>query len=210
MTDPKRLVDQCVHKGLLYLAESLQYYWPANRYGKTPLLNEVAENNIALHLARSFAAKGFLMWAEVPFEGVNKRLDFFAYHDKDKLGVALELKTSIDKPPSGSRDDLERLIKIANSNLANADAVNVEGAKWLYGIVSVLYASALVDWWQNPEGCDDYLPKGYRAASYKQIGMALTKAYTHKVVPLRDWGDSCTHAAYALYDENSINVLKMC
>ena len=207
MSDPKWLVEQCMHDGLKYLKDSLGYYWPAKKDSKGNF-NAVTENNIALHLARSFAKKGFRMWAEVPFVDVNKRLDFFAYHVNEKIAIVLELKSYI-KQESESLEDLKRLRDIANSNLANADSVNVEGSKWMYGFVTLLYQNEFAGWWNDPEG---YVPpnrKIFRAECYKRIGEALAKACIRKTEEIKKWENSCTHAAYALYDENTISGIEL-
>ena len=216
MADPNRLVDQCVHNGLKYLADSLQCYWPANFDPDGKYLHTFNENNIVLHLARSFAEKGFRMWAEVPFYEQNLWLDFFAYSDTEKIAVALEFKKSIDTPPSGSLDDLKRLVEIHKDGLANADNA-INRAKWIYGIVTVLYSSEFFVWWENPAVCKDYGPEStrLRAPSYKQIGEAIAKkAYSRRIVPLQKWKTrparamyAHTHAAYALFEDSSISDL---
>ena len=218
MADPNRLVEQCVSNGLEYLADSLQYYWPANFDPDGNYLHTFNENNIALHLARSFAEAGFRVWAEVPFYEQNLWLDFFAYSDTKEIAVALEFKKSIDTPPSGSLDDLKRLVGIHNGDgLANSDNA-INNAEWIYGIVTVLYSSEFFAWWENPAGCKDYRPEStrLRAPAYKQIGEAIAKkAYSHRILPLNKWETrparamyAHTHAAYALFDANSISELK--
>jgi len=115
VTNSHHLANQCVHKELFYLAESLQYYWPADfavvNCVPQGYLNEIAENNIPLHLARSFAEKGFQLWAEVPLKEENRRLDFFAYNYPEGITVALEFKKSIDTP-QGNYEDLKQLVDI--------------------------------------------------------------------------------------------------
>ncbi|MDL2279120.1 hypothetical protein LJC15_00455 [Desulfovibrio sp. OttesenSCG-928-G11] len=206
MTDSIRFTDRCINKGLQYLEKPLQIYWPA-KIDSSGRLNPVAENNIALHLARSFTEAGFLVWAEIPSSAGHKRLDFFAYCDTENIAVALELKRSIDMPPSGSREDLKKLADLHYSaGLANADAA-INSAEWIYGIVTVLYANAFVTWWENPEGYDYEQSGRYlRSADYKKIGQGIAKAHRN-VVPLGKWDNIA--AAYALYDKNSIAELKM-
>ena len=95
MADPNRLVDQCVHKGLMYLAEALQYYLPTPTSHAYP-----PENNIALHLARSFAEKDFQVWAEIPLTGASSgELDFLAWNYTENIVVALEFKRDVEDPP---------------------------------------------------------------------------------------------------------------
>ncbi len=207
MTDSIYIVDQCIHRGLQYLEEPLQFYWPA-KIDPSGRFNPVAENNIALHLARSFTEAGFAVWAEVPSNKNNDRLDFLAYCGKEKVSVALELKRSIDMPPEGSNKDLVKLAGLRGDNgvgLANAgDAIN--GAKWIYGIVTMFYATEFVNWWKNPEDYDYGRKSKYlRSDTYKQIGRKIAKAH-RKIMPITKWEN--VNAAYALYDENLIGELK--
>lgn len=202
MTNPNRLVDQCVHKGLIYLAESLQYW---TEYF------EVAENNIALHLARSFAEKGFQVLAEIPFDGEKRRLDFLAYSYTENITVALEFKNSIETP-QGNYEDLNRLVKIHNKGLRVHDLMDSEHK--VYGIVTLLHSIEFADWWYEPKTYD-YMPKGRSANDYKNIGRALEITPDRWVIPLVErlraepvgiqW--RFLRAACALYDQNLISEL---
>ena len=207
MTNPNslRLVEQCVHKGLIYLAETLQYPWPTN--------GELAENNIALHLARSFAEKGFQVWAEVPLDKENRRLDFLARNYAESIAVALEFKRSIDTP-QGNYEDLKRLVAIHKNGLSNdmLDFGEQSGHR-IYGIVAFLFENEFAVWWWDPKGCkQEYMPDGKSADLYTKIGMALAATKVRYVVPLCEHFRSpkyrFSRAAYALYDEASIDKLK--
>ena len=207
MADPKRLAEQCVHSGLLYLAESLQYYWPAR--------GEVAENNIALHLARSFAEKGFQMWAEIPLHGENRRLDFLAYSYTDKITIALEFKKSIETP-QGNQEDLKRLVDIHADGLCHHHGIGDAEHK-MYGVVTLLSATEFADWWHDPKACGYMPPDGRSAPEYIRIGKALEVADFRWVGPLVEHMRSVDaklelkwrflRAAYALYDEHGIGKL---
>ncbi len=212
MTDTNRLVDQCMHRGLMYLAESLQYYWPAN-YAvisgerQDHSLNEFAENNIALHLARAFAEKGFQVWAEVPISGENRRLDFLAYNYVEKISVALELKKTIETPQS-NLEDLRRLVVIHNNDLGASYKAIDDEMTWMYGIVAIFAAKEFAAWWRNPEGCN-YTPEERQAKDYEKIGKAIAAASHRYVMPLVEWPKAqekyrLCRAAYALYDEEKI------
>ena len=203
-SNPYLLTAQGVHKGLLYLAESLQNYWPAK--------GELAENNIALHLARSFAEKGFHMRAEVPLDGDNRRLDFLACNYTENIAVALEFKRSIDTP-QGNYEDLKRLVYIHKNGLCKDTFDYGEDAiHRIYGIVALLFENEFVDWWHNPEKNREYMPEGKSAKLYGNIGEALATATSRYVVPLYESLSSKPQyrfgrAAYALYNENSMNKL---
>ena len=224
MTNPHHLAEQCVHKGLFYLAESLQYYWPANfaviNGVQQGYLNEIAENNIALHLARSFAEKGFQIWAEVPLKEENRRLDFFAYNYPEGITVALEFKKSIDTP-QGNYEDLKRLVDIHANGVCNAEhGFNNQSIKLaehkMYGIVTLLSAEEFADWWMHPEA-RNYTPEGRSAGDYMKMGKAIAVASYRSVVPLTEYfypeksaGDKYRfrRAAYALYSEKDMERLK--
>lgn len=223
MSEIYRLAEQCVHKGLIYLAESLQYYWPANTavtHGERQgYLNEIAENNIALHLARSFAEKGFQMWAEVPLNEENRRLDFLAYSYSEGITVALEFKKSIDTP-QGNYEDLKRLVEIHKNGLCNAEhgfnnqSITLAEHK-MYGVVTLLNATEFADWWAYPAAWN-YMPQGRTADDYRKIGKAIAVASYRAVVPLIEYfhpGHSenlqyrFRRAAYALYETNGMMTL---
>ena len=221
MADPNRLVDQCVHKGLMYMAESLQYYWPANYPN---------ENNIALHLARSFAEKGFQVWAEIPLKKNKKeRLDFLSNSYPEEITVVMEFKGGVEDPPANIAD-LKRLVDIHNNNewLYNdwPAAGSIQDHR-IYGVVTLLYAMEFVNWWHTPDPHKDYMPdiesiadknaQKRRAVGYKTIGKALGATHYRGVAMLEDFYryDSARHsryrfgyAAYALYDETSIKELE--
>ena len=234
MPDPNRLVDQCVRKGLTYLAESLQYYWP-NWVSEYP-----HENNIALHLARSFAEKGFQVWAEIPltkYKGEKgEHLDFLAYNYSEEITVVLEFKGSVETP-QGNINDLKRLIDIHNGEDRfyskgsyggwPADAYNPSAkstGRKIYGVATFHHAMEFTKWWLKPEHYD-YMPfdekdkkaKNRAPKDYKPIGRAINVATYRDVVLLEDFfryncpPDSkyrFRYAAYALFDESSINKLE--
>lgn len=224
MLNPYFLAEQCVHKGLMYLSESLQYYWPAN-YAvvngvRANYLNEIAENNIALHLARSFAENGFHIWAEVPLKREHRRLDFLAYHYGLGLSVALEFKKSIETPQENYKD-LKRLVHIKNNGLSSEEhgfnGQCLHDSKYhVRGIVTLLSATEFADWWAYPKS-RNYIPAGRKAYEYSKIGNAIAVASHRAVVPLCEYlceGDSegvqyrFRRAAYALYDDKSISALE--
>lgn len=217
-------VEQCVHRGILYLAESLQYYWPANfsvaNAKEQPFINEIAENNIALHLSRSFAEDGFQVWAEVPFNKENRRIDFLAYSYADGISVALEFKKSIDTP-QGNLEDLKRLIDIHDTGLCNPihefnnQSLNLASYK-MYGIVVLLSATEFADWWMYPSAWN-YTPDKRFANDYSTIGKALDVSKHRYVVPIIEYFSPGTsedmryrfrRAAYALYDSAEIESLR--
>lgn len=223
MSDPYRLVEQCVHRGLMYLAESLQYYWPANlavvKGIQQGYLNEIAENNIALHLARSFGENGFQMWAEIPFDGENRRLDFLAYSYAEGISVALEFKKRIDTPQE-NYEDLKRLVDIHKNGLGNVahgfnnQSINLAEHK-MYGIVAILSATEFADWWSYPEACN-YSPESRTAGDYRRIGEAIAVTDCRAVVPLTEYfypGKSealkyrFRRAAYVLYRDSELGKL---
>lgn len=224
MPNPYLVSEQCVHKGLLSLAESLQYYWPANlavvNGMQQQYLNEIAENNIALHLARSFGERGFQMWAEVPFKDESRRLDFLAYSYADEIIVALEFKKNIDTP-QGNYEDLRRLVHISKNNLCNAahgfnNQAVMRARHKMYGVVTLLNATEFADWWAFPEAWN-YTPAGRSAGDYEKIGKAINIAGYRSVVPLVEYivpGESASlqyrfrRAAYALYSEKEITKLE--
>lgn len=192
----ERLVEQSILKGLLYLSEALQYYWPgklANEKGgvKSGVINLIGENNIALQLARSFSENGFLVWAEVPFNNPDKsqRLDFLAYHYAEGILVALELKNSISTPQN-NLEDLQRLVKICKMRLANeAHPFNSSSIDYsphkMYGVISILESVEFADWWNLPnENLEVMTQCGRYSEVYKVIGQALDKADLRSVVPL--------------------------
>ena len=224
MAKPYHLVEQCIHKGLVYLAESLQYYWPANFAVQKGVpqgyLNEVAENNIALHLAHSFAEQGFQVWAEVPLHEKNQRLDFFAYNHSEGVTVALEFKNSIETP-QGNYSDLERLVDIHERGVCNTEHGfnnrSIELAEHaFYGVVTILSAMEFADWWMHPTNWG-HAPAGRASDEYRKVGIALAEAKTRSVVPLTEYfspGESeegkyrFRRAAYALYCKDDIQRLK--
>ena len=183
-------------------------------------LNEIAENNLAIHCARSFAEKGFQVWAEVPLKEENRRLDFFAYNYPEGITVALEFKKSIDTP-QGNYEDLKRLVDIHENGVCNAEhGFNSQSIKLaehkMYGIVTLLSSEELADWWMHPEAWN-YTPDGRSAGDYMKIGKAIAVARYRSVVPLIEcfYSEKCTddkhrlrRAAYALYSENNIENLK--
>ena len=213
MIDPVRLVDQCMHKGLMCLAESLQYYWPT-KYGPH-------ENNIALHLARSFTENGFHVWAEVPLDEKNLKLklDFLAYNYTQEITVALELKGSIETPPDNI-EDLKRLVQIHNNGLCSGwpGEFYKDHARFakhrLYGIAALFYATEFANWWHDPQACEYMPPHASRTAEgYSLIGKCLAEASCRAIVPLSevlvsgqslDLRNRFSRVGYALYDENSI------
>jgi hypothetical protein len=225
MADPYRLVDQCVCTGLTYLADSLQYYWPANfailNGVQQAYLNDIAERNITLHMAHSFAEKGFHMWAEVPLKDESRKIDFLAFNYSEGIMVSLEFKNSLDYPPKNYAD-LERLVAIHQSGLCNPkhgfNKQSVECAEHrMYGIVTLFSPVEFADWWLYPGDGENYMPKDRRGGDYKKIGKAVEKASYSAVVPLAELiyqGGSSElryrflRAAYALYDEKSISELK--
>jgi hypothetical protein len=200
----------------MFLAESLQYYWPA-KYGYG-----AHENNITLHLARSFAENGFQVWAEVPLDEKNPKLklDFLAYNYTKEITVALELKGSIETPPDNI-DDLNRLVHIHNNRLCGGwpgdfykDHAKLAKHR-IYGIATLLYAMEFANWWHDPKACDEYKPPHDKrtAEGYAQIGKSLAVASFRAVVPLSeallsgespDFRYRFSRAGYALYDEHSI------
>ena len=206
MTEPICLADQCINKGLQCLEEAVEFYWPAKVDRPSGKFYPVAENNIALHLARSFTGNGFRVWAEVPSVTNSSRLDFFAYCEKKNVCVALELKRSIDMPPSGSLDDLKKLVDLHyGEGLANADTA-INSAKWVYGIVTVFYTTEFLAWWEKPESYDYEKNTRYlNSQDYKQIGKCLPFAHRN-TVPFKKWDN--VHFVYALYDENSIGEIQ--
>lgn len=224
MHSPFRSIDAALTKGLLYLSEAVQYYWPANyavEKGDTKgYLNNFAENNIALQMARSFAEQGFLSWAEVPWQssaedGTHKRLDFLAYSYTLEASIALEFKNSI-MTPYKVRDDLHRLVSLYSQGIASEEhgfnnAAVDDCEHKFYGIVVVLEATEFADWWRFPAN-NAFKPKN-RSEDYAIIGKALHVATAKYVVPLVEYFHE-THredlqyrfrrGAYALYDENGI------
>lgn len=216
--------DAALRKGLFYLAEAVQCYWPANfavESGVTKAyLNSFAENNIALHMARSFAEQGFLSWAEVPWvrekeDNTHKRLDLLAYSQPFKTSVALEFKNSILTPYKVS-DDLRRLVYLRERGIASEKhgfngAIIANCERMFYGIVVILEATEFADWWHFPEQ-NDFKPAG-RKVDYAIIGKALNVATVRRVVPLVEYCHP-THkeelqyrfrrGAYALYDEGGM------
>lgn len=226
MADPNRLVAQCVCTGLTYLADSLQYYWPANfailKGVPQVYLNEIAERNITLHIAHSFAEKGFHMWAEVPFNDGSRKVDFLALNYSEGITVALEFKNNLENPPN-SYADLERFVEIHRIGLCNPEHgfnnQSIARAEHrMYGIVTLLGPLEFADWWIYPgSGKVPYNPDGRTAGDYKKIGQAIEKASYRAVVPLAEQiypGVQCDEryrfrrAAYALFDANSISELE--
>ncbi len=215
-----RLADQCVFKGLLYLSEAMQYYWPASMHEKG-YLQEIAENNIALHLARSFSENGFLVWAEIPFKNnISNKLDFLAYHYSLDILVALELKNNIETP-QGNHKDFTRLVEIYNNGICNEEHLfngqvfASEKKPDILGIITMLNATEFAEWWKNPNVEGNYKPKGRTAPDFEQIGKALEVCKYKAVMPLCEYvypNESLRYrfrrAAYALYDEVTIQDLE--
>ena len=226
MVDQNRLVDQCVHKGLMYLAEALQYYLPTPRSHAYP-----PENNIALHLARSFAEKNFQVWAEIPIMGEsNGELDFLAWNYTENITVALEFKRDVESPRLIVKD-LMRLVKIHKKELllcrgwpGDGQNTTFTGHK-MYGMVTMLHTQELAKWWHHPAH-KDYMPevedqegkkqKPRDADGYRQIAKAIENTW-RGIVPLEDffrYSKEQTeryrfcYGAYALYDETNINTLE--
>jgi len=227
------LVDQSVFKGLLYLSEALQYYWPAklaNVKGdlNSDVINLIGENNIALHLARSFSENGFLVWAEVPFNTRDRsqRLDFLAYHYSKGILVALELKNSISTPQNNFKD-LQRMVEISKIGFANEthsfNSSTIEYSPYkMYGVISILERVEFADWWNMPQDNEMVLAHcGRNPEVYKTIGQALAKADLRSVVPLIEmlslgqypneyeqllklFRNRCIRAGYALYHEDTV------
>ncbi|MDR0465905.1 MAG: hypothetical protein LBH94_00955, partial [Deltaproteobacteria bacterium] len=188
MADPNRLVEQCVHKGLMYLAESLQYYWPANYPN---------ENNIALHLARSFAENGFQVWAEIPMkENKQERLDFLASNYTEEITVALEFKGSVEQPENNI-EDLKRLLDIHKNKDGfdrgwPADGLRPSGFNAkptehrIYGIVTFHHAMEFAQWWNVPSS-NGHMPEGRSSEHYRLIGEAIDKTSCRATVVLEDF-----------------------
>ncbi|WP_185702394.1 MULTISPECIES: hypothetical protein, partial [unclassified Desulfovibrio] len=178
-------------------------------------------SNIALHLAHSFAEKGFQVWAEVPLKEENRRIDFFAYNYPEGITVALEFKKSIETP-QGNYEDLKRLVDIHENGVCNAEhrfnnqSLSRAEPKEMYGVVTLLSAEEFADWWKHPKN-GDYTPNGRSARDYRRIGKAIDVAGYRFVVPLVEYfcsakstGDKYRfrRAAYALYRECDMENLK--
>jgi hypothetical protein len=232
LTNNEYLVEQCVFKGLVYLSETLQYYWPGRlvNEGGQPnqnRINIIAENNIALHLARSFSENGFLVWAEVPFQNAEKKLrvDFLAYHYSQGILATLELKNNMSTPQNNLAD-LRRLVDISRMDLISEDhafnnAAISRSPHKIYGIISLLERVEFADWWHSPQLCQEFTPQYHNAPDYKIIGQALAKADCRSVQPLIEmrqvgrypetYKELCDvfrnrliRAGYALYNEATI------
>lgn len=214
-----KLTDQCVFKSLLYLSEAIQYYWPATMYDKNAI-NIIAENNIALHLARAFSENGFLVWAEIPFKGSpEKKFDFLAYNYSLDILVALELKNNIETPKN-NLIDLHRLVQIQAEGICsvehpfNNQCFGVDKKPDFYGIVTILNAVEFANWWRYPNTFGNYQPHKRFSDEYKNIGKALEVSKCKGVIPLcervysgSELQDRFCRAAYALYDEDNIGGL---
>jgi hypothetical protein len=229
MTNPLYLVDKCLHQGLLKLAEALQYYWPAalvTAHGEQKgYLHEIAENNIALQLARSFGAHGFQVWAEIPFgrqegSGERRRLDFLAYQYELETLVALELKNSLETPQKNI-EDVQRLVLIAHNGLIDEDhgfnynrGLISDCPNRFYGLVTIMNDQAFADWWAAPKD-NDYTPQGRKKEAYSPLGRALDKADSKATVPLIEYSGLASdqaayrfrRAGYALYTAATMKTL---
>jgi hypothetical protein len=229
-TESEFLVDECIFRGLGYLAEALQYYWPATPYsgGGT---NPVAERNITLQLSRSFSEKGFLVWAEVPFNKSeaekDRKIDFLAWHISKCITVALEFKNNIENPAANLKDferlvdfDLQKPMSIQHG--LNGQSIQ-ECKEEIYGVVNIFHPAEFADWWMYAS--ESELPHAHRTADdYKKIASALSVASNRFVTPLVEqfykkeyWDETHTideifryrliRAGYALYNKEAIQKL---
>ncbi len=88
-------------------ARSLSYYWPADAAGE----KDLAENNLAVHMAHAFFLRGYAVFAEVDHpDRTIQGVDLLAVASDQSHYVAAELKRHISAGMSDSSDDVQRLI----------------------------------------------------------------------------------------------------
>lgn len=215
------LIKICLNKGIFYLSESLNYYWPqcfAVLNGiKKPYLNEINENNIAVHIARAFSENNFFIWAEVPIKDQKRRIDLVAYNPIFKSLVYLELKNNIEQPEN-NLEDIKRLIYISDNGICNEDhGFNhgcIKDAKFEYfGIVNIISGTEFAEWWLFPEK-NNFLPIDRQAKTYITLGRILNLTPHKSVITIGEYFSQnyseqlrfrFRRVSYALFDKGLIN-----
>ena len=86
---------------------SLGYYWPADATGS----NDLAENNLAFHVAHACISRGCAVFAEAdhPDAGV-QGIDLLAISEDRRQFMAVELKRHLRPGMIDSEQDVERLV----------------------------------------------------------------------------------------------------
>ncbi len=98
---------------------SLSYYWPADAGSN----NDLAENNLALHVAQAFLKKNYAVFAEVNHpvpnaKGNKQNIDLLAIAEDRSFYIAMEFKRHVATGMDDSLDDIERLVSFGlNKNL---------------------------------------------------------------------------------------------
>jgi hypothetical protein len=87
-------------------ARCLDYYWPADAVGS----NDLAENNLAVHIAHVCLTRRFAVFAEVDHPGkCIQGIDLLAISEDRTQFIAIEVKRHIRAGMSDSADDVVRL-----------------------------------------------------------------------------------------------------
>lgn len=84
-----RSLELVVRAASASYANAIHYYWPA--FGN----NEVAERTLAMHVGSTLAARGFLVYGEVPKDANQKgseHIDLLAIHPDSRIAIWAEAK----------------------------------------------------------------------------------------------------------------------
>ncbi len=138
-------VARIVRCGGLYLAEALWEYWPPS--GR----NEIPERNVSLHLARAFAERGFLCFAETnPRDRTDERLDLLALHESRDALVMVESKRLYSpEQVEAMLTDAERICAYRPQD-READRI---GSAARFGVlVATTWNDEAAAWWAATDG----------------------------------------------------------